>query len=111
MRSSIFGGDGGSGTATPARRPGPGEPAESADVAMLRRQLAQLELQMGLISGRQGDTGSEAKFYALTRKVQRVRADLIAKQREEQELAAVHAAVEEQRAQRDIDRRKLGQRW
>jgi hypothetical protein len=80
--------------------------SSSARVAAMRRTLTQLEMQLGTVSGR--DSGSESKYYALSRKIQKVRSELVVAQREEVELAAVQHALLEQRRGRENSRARFG---
>ena len=93
----IFGGGGDApnvSTSTPSSAGG-GEPPTRLE--QLRSALHQLEMQLAgvALSGR--DTGSEAKYYALTKKLQRVRAEVL---KEEREAGEVRRAQEEALANR-----------
>jgi hypothetical protein len=72
----------------------------NVEIEQLQRQLAQLELQLGLVCGRRGESGSESKYFALSRKIEKVRADLARKQRAREEDEAVLDAIESQRRSR-----------
>ncbi len=60
---------------------------EGPRLSQLQAVLVQLEAQMSGCGGR--DTGSEAKYYALSKKIQKVRAEILKAQREEEELVGV----------------------
>ncbi len=73
-------------------------------MSQLKRALQALEMQISSVAAT-GGTGSEAKCYALNRKLQKVRAEIIKEQREEEELHRVRVEVDAQRQLRDDDRR------
>lgn len=80
----------------PSRRNDNADPAsrvsgESEKLRQLNDVLRQLEFQLAgvALSGR--NTGSEAKYYALTKKLQKVRAEVVKEQREQDELRAAEA--------------------
>jgi hypothetical protein len=90
VRTAIFG-ETLTSASTPRRHTG------NVEIEQLQRQLAQLELQLGLVCGRRGESGSESKYFALSRKTEKVRADLARKQRAREEDEAVLDAIESQR--------------
>ena len=92
----------------PASEPPSGAASSAAGgrVGELKATLHALELQLGSLAGAgRGDTGSEARYYALSKKLQKVRADLLREQRDANELESVQREVAAVRRQRVEDRR------
>lgn len=79
--------------------------SETDRLRELKRHLQHLELQLGAVAINGRDSGSEGKYYALTKKLQRLRADVLKEQRESEELQQVRVEVEQQRMFREENRR------
>lgn len=97
MHSLLGGGRPGTSASRP---PTPGAGGEPTRLEQLRAVEHQLELQLGNIAGRKNESGSEAKYYALSRKIAMVRSELLRLQREEDAVSAVHHQVQSQRTER-----------
>ena len=73
-------------------------------LAQLKLTLQQLELQLNAVATAGRDSGSEAKYYALAKKLQRVRAEVVKEQREQEEIEKAKMEVQMQRAERQTHR-------
>jgi hypothetical protein len=71
----------------------------------LKLTLEQLEFQLTSVAQGGKDSGSEAKYYALSKKLQKVRAEVMKEQREQEAVERCRREQEDLKAQRDEHRR------
>lgn len=82
-------------------------PVVQTRIQQLQQQLHMLESQLTTGGSGRMDSGSEAKYYALSKKLQRIRAEILKEQREDAELSQVQREVAQQRATRQEDFRQF----
>jgi len=72
-------------------------------------QQQQLEMQLYSQTGPgTKNTGSEAKYYALNKKLQKIRSEILKEQRSEAEVNRVENEIAQQKKAREADRRMFG---
>jgi hypothetical protein len=74
-------------------------------LAELRSAVHRIEMQLSSVASLGRDSGSEAKYYALAKRLQRLRADLVKEQRECDEVRRVEEAKTAQREENEEHRR------
>ena len=100
----------GDAAATPSSRRGGGGAGEipifeSERLAELRKAIRHLELQLSCVASSGRDTGSEAKYYALARKLQKLRSDVVKEQRECDEIQKIEQEKLQQKHEKEEHRR------
>ena len=106
VRLAMFG----DAAATPSSRRGGGGAGEipifeSERLAELRKAIRHLELQLSCVASSGRDTGSEAKYYALARKLQKLRSDVVKEQRECDEIQKIEQEKLQQKHEKEEHRR------